>query len=83
MKTYYEEVKAWLEDPDDGRIPSEAFVGLIKEHEWALDALERLASCEAFGVPRAIDKDRDEEVVLRMDYANKVLNSLKPTKIIQ
>ncbi len=42
MKTYYEEVKAWLEGPDDGRVPSEAFVGLVKEHEELLDKLIKI-----------------------------------------
>lgn len=71
MKTYYEEVKEWLEGPDDGRIPSEALAGVIIEHAQALGALKRLSTCEAFGPPRAIDPIRDEETLLRIEFARK------------
>lgn len=33
-------------------------------------ALQRLASPEAFDVSRAIDPERDKELLMRMEYAN-------------
>ena len=35
--------------------------------------LKRLGSSEAFDVARSIDKERDAELIARMDYANEAL----------
>jgi len=78
MKTYYKEVKAWLDGPDDGRVPSEALVGLVQEHEHALDALRRLSSMKAFCAPRAVRIADDEELIARIEFAQKWINSLDP-----
>jgi len=39
--------------------------------------IRRLGSPEAFDVARSIDKDRDAELVARMDYANEALGEAK------
>jgi hypothetical protein len=41
------------------------------------DIVERLASTEAFTNARAVDVDRDAELLARIDFASRVLSQLK------
>lgn len=48
---------------------------LREENARLREALTRLASSQAFGSPRAIDKVKDEELILRMEFASQALST--------
>lgn len=51
----------------------EAIPALVAEVERLREALRRLGSCEAFKGARALDQDRDEELLARIDFARAAL----------
>lgn len=52
-------------------------VRLRKDNRMLREALQRLASMEAFAAPRAVHASNDEELLLRIDFARAAVAKLR------
>lgn len=60
-----------------------ALRALVKERDEAMVALERLGSSEAFDISRAIDAERDRELLMRMNYARAIRSNERQQAVDQ